>query len=56
MFVAEQLGKYVDELLDTMSIDELALWIAWFSLKAKEEEKAARRARAKQQGKRVTYK
>ena len=53
LLVAETLGKYVDEILDEMSLDELGLWIAWFEIKRKEEEKLLKKAGKGSSGKKV---
>lgn len=53
LLVAETLGKYVDEILDEMRLDELGLWIAWFEIKRKEEEKLLKKANKGSSGKKV---
>jgi len=45
--VAEKLGKYVHEIEQEMTIEELHGWIAWEQFKAEEEKKAADRAKRK---------
>ena len=53
MELAERLGRTVGELLDggpghkAMSSEELTYWIALETLRAKEREQAAKRARSK---------
>ena len=52
MVIAEKLGKTLTELRQTMTLEEVYLWQAFYQFRAEEEEKAMEKARKQNQRRR----
>ena len=50
--MAEKLGKTLTELRETMTLEELYLWQAFYQYRSEEEEKAQEKARKQSQRRR----